>query len=158
MPPFKKRKKGKIRNVVPLIIDGIRFKSSLEGYCYKQLKANRISFKYEEDRFTLVDKFTYNVPSWELGKIKGVKKFKEARPNIQAITYLPDFTNLRHGWVIECKGFATERFLIIYKLFKRYLHDNKLNYDLYMPRNRKQIDETINLIKSKNGPNKARRK
>jgi len=36
-----------------------------------------------------------------------------------------------------------------WKLFKRYLFENNLNYDLYMPKNHKQIDECIKMIKEK---------
>lgn len=141
--------KGRIRNTKNIVIDGIRFKSKLEGYCYEQLKANGIPFKYEEDIFTLINPFTFNNSSWELGKIKGVRVFREANPKIRAITYKPDFTNLEQGWVIECKGMMTDTFPMRWKLFKRYIQENGLNYDLYMPRNKKHIDIVINLINEK---------
>ena len=153
-----KAKKGKVRNVTPLLLDGIQFKSKLEAYCYERLKASGIPFRYEQDSFILVDAFSFPNDSWELGKIKGVKAFKKANPTIRAITYKPDFTNLEQNWVIECKGMMTDAFPIRWKLFKKYIHDNGLSYDLYMPRNRKQIDETINLIKSKNESDNIRRK
>ena len=154
----KRRKpvKGRVRNVTPLKIDGIQFKSKLESYCYTQLKSNNISFEYEENRFILIDKFTFTNDSFELGTSKGQKIFKKASPNIRPITYLPDFIGEHNNqpFCIETKGFiANESFPIRWKLFKRHLQANGLNYDLYMPRNRKQIDITINLIKSKNGPN-----
>ena len=40
------------------------------------------------------------------------------------------------------------------KLYKQYLAKNKLNYDLYMPGSKKQILQTIKLIKEKNGNTK----
>lgn len=155
-----KTKKGRVRNVTPMLVDGIQFKSKLEVYCYEQLKAKEIPFKYEEDRFTLIDPFIFTNDSYELGRTKGQKVFKNASPNIRAITYLPDFVGEynNQSFVIETKGLIDSSFSIRWKLYKRYLQANGLNYDLYMPRNRKQIDETINLIKSKNGPNKVRRK
>ena len=156
--PRRKIERGKVRNVTPLVIDGIQFKSKLEGYCYEQLKASGIPFRYEQDSFILVPAFSFPNDSWELGKVKGERVFKKANPTIRAITYKPDFTNLDQGWVIECKGMITDTFPIRWKLFKRYIQENNLNYDLYMPRNKKHIDEVINLIKSKNGSNKARRK
>ena len=155
-----KTNKGKVRNVTPLKVDGIQFKSKLEAYCYQGLKDSGISFKYEEERFTLVDPFTFNNPSFELGKIKGERVFKKANPNIRAITYLPDFVGeyKNQPFIVETKGLMTDSFPIRWKLFKRHVQANGLNYDLYMPRNRKQIDETINLIKSKNESDNTRRK
>jgi hypothetical protein len=153
-----RRNKGKIKNVTPLTIDGIDFKSKLEGYCYEQLKANGIPFRYEQDSFILVDAFSFSNDSWELGKIKGERAFKKANPTIRAITYKPDFTNLDQGWVIECKGMMTDTFPIRWKLFKKYIVDNNYKYDLYMPRNKKHIDEVVKLIKEKYGSNKTRRK
>lgn len=153
-----KSSKGKVRNATPLMVDGIQFKSKLEAYCYQQLKSSGIPFRYEQDSFILVDAFSFYNDSWELGRQKGIKLFKKANPTIRAITYKPDFTNLEQNWIIECKGMITDTFPIRWKLFKRYIVENNLNYDLYMPRNKKQIDETINLIKSKNESNKARSK
>jgi hypothetical protein len=153
-----KTSKGKVRNVTPTKVDGFDFKSKLEAYCYQQLKASGIPFRYEQDSFILVDAFSFANDSHELGKLKGQNVFKKANPTIRAITYKPDFTNLDQNWVIECKGMMTDSFPIRWKLFKKYIHDNGLKYDLYMPRNRKQIDETINLIKSKNESNNSRRK
>ena len=155
-----KTNKGKVRNVTPLKLDGIQFKSKLEAYCYTQLKASGITFKYEEQRFTLVDPFTFTNDSFELGKIKGERVFRKASPNIRPITYLPDFVGIYKDqpFIIETKGLLGDSFPIRWKLFKRHVQANGLNYDLYMPRNRKQIDETINLIKSKNESTDTRRK
>lgn len=35
------------------------------------------------------------------------------------------------------------------KLFKKYLTDNNLNYDIYIPSNHAQVDESINMILEK---------
>jgi len=155
-----KAKKGKVRNATPTTVDGINFKSKLEVYCYEQLKSSGISFKYEEDRFTLVEPFTFTHDSWELGKIKGERSFKKANPNIRAITYTPDFVGVydKQPFIIETKGLMTDSFPMRWKLFKKHIQEGKIQYDLYMPRNRKQIDETINIIKSKNESIKPRRK
>jgi hypothetical protein len=34
-------------------------------------------------------------------------------------------------------------------MFKKYLTDHKKNIDLYMPRNEKQVDEVIEIIKKR---------
>lgn len=33
-----------------------------------------------------------------------------------------------------------------FKLFKKFLTDNNIKYDLYLPKNQKQVDYCINLI------------
>lgn len=153
--PKTSKKLGKVKNATPLLVDGIQFKSKLEAYCNQQLKASGISFGYETHRYTLIEPFVFNNDSYELGKIKGERAFKKASPNIRAITYTPDFVGEHNGqhFIIETKGLITDSFPLRWKLFKRYIQRNGLNYNLYMPRNRKQIDETINLIKSKNESN-----
>lgn len=67
---------------------------------------------------------------------------------LQSIKYTPDFVG--KNWIIETKGRANESFPFRWKLFKKYLTDNKLNYDLYIPHNHKQVDECINIILSNN--------
>lgn len=42
---------------------------------------------------------------------------------------------------------VTPDFSIKWKLFKKYLEDNKLNFTLFLPRSKKEIIESINIIK-----------
>jgi len=128
---------------------GYKFKSKLEYYCFKQLEDNGIEFEYEQHSFTLVDKFTLDNISIESIKSKGKRVFKQARTNIQSISYKPDFVDLNKGWIIETKGMPNDAWPLRWKLFKKYVKDNGLDYDLYVPRNRKQVDESIKLIKEK---------
>lgn len=115
---------------IPTLLNGIEFKSKLEGYCHSKLKENKIRAKYEGKTFTVLKKFKY--------------KGKTVRP----ITYTPDFVG--KGFIIECKGWiANESFPLRWKLFKFYLRNNNLDYDLYMPSNRKEVDEVIEQIKLK---------
>tara|TARA_A100001515_G_scaffold140239_2_gene135714 strand:- start:1039 stop:1398 length:360 start_codon:yes stop_codon:yes gene_type:complete len=109
-----------------------------------------IPFNYEKDRFILIDKFTYKGKCIEKKKKKGKSVFIKASNSISQATYLPDFTNLDQGWIIECKGLRTEAFNLRWKLFKNTLAKQKKNYDLYMPGTQKQIMEVINSIKEKN--------
>jgi len=74
---------------------------------------------------------------------------KESVKKNRPATYLPDFVNLKEGWIIEVKGLRTEAFNLRWKLFKKYLVDNKLFYDLYMPGNQAQVKEVIKIIKRK---------
>lgn len=153
-----KRKKGRARNVTPIEIDGIQFRSKLEGYCYKLLKSNKIPFYYERHSFILIKSFSFPNDSWEYRKVKGEKVFTKTNPTIRAITYKPDFTNLKEGWIIECKGMMNDAFPLRWKLLKRYIAENKLSYDLYMPRNKKQVEEVVNLIKEKYESNRSPRR
>lgn len=147
-----KKKLNKIRNATPLTVDGINFKSKLEVYCYNKLNEAGLEFQYEEHKFVVIPKFDFPNKAVEVIKKKGEKTFDEAYPLVRAISYTPDFVNLDQGWIIECKGYANESFPLRWKLFKKYIYDNGLNYNLYVPRNRKQVDKTIELIlKSKNG-------
>jgi len=151
-PIRRKASKGKIRNVIPTIIDGIYFKSKLEAYCYTKLKENNIEFGYETLKVELITPFDFKNDSWELCKSKGKNVYKPRGKAIRGITYTPDFIGSYKGqpFIIETKGFIGDSFPLRWKLFKKYINERNLGYNLYMPRNRKQIDETINLIKSKN--------
>ena len=119
----------KVRNAVSNEYDGIKFRSRLETYTYKQLKLHKIDADYEQIKFTLQDSFRYK------GEL------------VRAIGYTPDFVG--DEFVIECKGFANESFPLKWKMFKHFLFNNGLDFDLYLPRNQKQVDEVIQLILNK---------
>ncbi len=128
---MKKRKstKGKIRNATPIEFDGIRFKSKLELYTYQKLKENNLEANYEPIKFTILDSFQYN------------------EEKVRAMTYTPDFVG--DDFVIECKGFANDAFPLRWKFFKFFLYTNKLKYDLYLLRNKKDVDAAIATILKK---------
>ena len=72
------------------------------------------------------------------------------------IKYTPDFVG-KH-FIIETKGRANESFPMRWKLFKKYIAENKLEpFTLYKPQNQKECDETIQLIleKQKQSPGKS---
>lgn len=124
----KKSTNKKIKNATPVNCDGIHFKSRLEKYCYKKLKENKIKAEYEKHTYTLVEGFEFD------GK------------KIRPMTYTPDFVG--KNFVIECKGQQNDAFPLRWKLFKLYLHNKKKNVKLYLPRNLKQVDEVIEMIKN----------
>lgn len=119
----------KVRNATKKVVDGIQFQSSLEAYAYLQLKSNNIPAKYEQTTFRLLDKFRYKDES------------------VRAITYTPDF--IGDGFIIEVKGFKTDAFKLKWKLFKKHLLDNNMDYDLYLPRNQGQVRECCQQILAK---------
>lgn len=118
----KYRKKGnkkvnkKVKNAMSLMFNGIEFKSKLELYTYqKLLEAGIGDFKFEGEKFTILEGFDYNMPSIEAydRSIEGLKHklFGEVAKAIRPITYLPDFVSIRDdktGWIIECKGFPND--------------------------------------------------
>ena len=124
----------KVRNATPIVKDGIKFRSRLEEYTYQQLKKFKIEAEYEPIQFTLIDAFRYND---EL---------------VRKMTYMPDFVG--NNFIIECKGFANEPFPLKWKMFKYFLYMNKLEFTLYLPKNKKEVDEVIqSIISSRNNGN-----
>lgn len=134
----------KVRNATICSYNGVTFKSKLELYCFKKLTELKIKFKYEEKTFELIPSFEFENDSYELFRKKGARYFGPQRTHVRGTTYTPDFVG--DGWIIETKGNPNDAFPIKWKLFKKHLVENKLNIDLYMPRNQKQIDEIVNII------------
>ncbi len=117
----------KVKNAQPVTCDGIKFRSKLEKYCYKKLKEHKIYAEYEQHIFVIQDEFRYDD---EL---------------VRKITYKPDFVGT--GFIIECKGHPNEAWPLRWKLFKRYLFINNIQYKLYTPHNLKEVDKIIEKIK-----------
>lgn len=143
-------KNKKISNATELEYDGIKFRSKLEVYCYKKLKEEGLDFKYEHYVYNLIPTFKYKYNLYEPYKKGSVWLFGEKDSIIRGLTYKPDFVNDEDGWIIECKGFPNDAFPLRWKLFKYLLTQLNVNYDLYLPKNHKHIDETIRIIKEKN--------
>ena len=146
---FKRRKGKKNTNAKVTSLDGIKFASGLEAYCYQKLKEANIKADYEGKTFELVEKFKYSGDFYDKGVTNKTKVFKKKSGNIRNISYTPDFISEKHKFIIETKGLRTPEFNMRFKLFFKRLHDDNNIYDIYLPSNRKQVDETITLIKSK---------
>ena len=139
----KRKGRSKVKNAKKSTYDGKEFKSNLELHCYKQLKEAKILVKYEEITFTIFDAMVYPQACYEGTAKKLYNKGSKIRP----ITYTPDFVAPNGKFIIETKGYANESFPLRWKLFKKHLKDNNLQYVLFLPRNKKQVDEVIELIK-----------
>lgn len=152
---LKRVKNKKVINATKITNDcGIHFRSRIEEYTYRKLQDSKIQFKYEEFTFTIQEGFTFNQSSYEktTSKPKDSKKvtsFKTVSEKIRPITYTPDFVFLdgKNGWVIETKGYATDSFILKWKMFKKHLIDNGYNVVLFKPSNQKEVNECIELIK-----------
>ena len=138
------RSKGKIRNATSAVYKGIKFRSKLELFTYKQLEDAGIKSMYEENTYTLMPGFYPLMDSYEPSK----GEYKNNTKKVRGITYTPDFVDPYGKWIIEVKGYANDVFPIKWKLFKMYLMENDMEeYTLYLPKNQKQVKETIELIK-----------
>ena len=113
----------KVKNATPLEYDSVSFKSKLEMYCYKLLKENNIPVEYEVVKFQILDPFVYNDE-----KVRGM-------------IFTPDFVG--DNFVVECKGFMNDAFPLRWKLFKHHLSTHQLRYDLYLPRNKKDVEKVV---------------
>ena len=129
----KPKSNKKVKNATPNVYKDIKFRSKLEVFFYKLLETSGIDAEYEKHSYTLIDKCEY----------RGEK--------VRPITYKPDFVNEQLGFLVEVKGIKTDAFVLRWKLFKRYLSMNNLDWELFMPRNQKECLEVITIIKEKYG-------
>ena len=139
----KKPGKTKVKNAKKSIYNGKQFQSNLELYCYKQLEEAKIPVDYEEHTFTIFPATVYPQACYEGTAKKLYNKGSKIRP----ITYTPDFVDPSGKFIIETKGYANESFPLRWKLFKKHLKDEEHRYVLFMPRNKKQVDEVVEIIK-----------
>ena len=142
----RKSHKGPV-NASKVTFDGILFASSLEVYCYQQLKKHKLFEHYESEKFTTIEGATSSIRTYER-QANGKGEFKE-RGNgkkILAISYKPDFTG--RDYIIEVKGRANESFPLRWKLFKLHQIATGDKRTLYKPQTKKEIDEVIELIKT----------
>ena len=147
-----RRKKKSYSKARKHTFDGVEFASGLELYCYQALKKAKIPNQYEGKTFELVPAFKYQGTLMDRGTVKGVgKTFKEKSDHVRSISYTPDFINLDWGFIVETKGFRNESFPMRFKLFKRYLFKNGLDYDLYIPSTKSEVDSTIKKIIERHG-------
>ena len=145
---YKKKKpiNKKVRNATICRKDGIEFKSKLELYTYTKLKKANLGGEYEKHKFNLIEKFNFKNESYEKHKSRGNYVYAKSSRKIRGITYTPDFVNKKDRWIIECKGYANDQFPLRWKLFKKMINEMELKFDLYLPTNQKEVDETIRLI------------
>ena len=84
-------------------------------------------------------------------KMTAKKKDMSDRSNSiqQPIRYTPDFVAKDGSWIIETKGYLPSHhdFPMRWKLFLKHIMDNNLNYDVYLAKNRQQVDQAISEIK-----------
>jgi len=142
-------KNKKVKNATPVVYNDIKFKSKLEVYCYKRLEEEGIPVDYEPNRYLIFEPFIFNNESHEVKKHDNRREFVSVSNKIRGIYYTPDFVDRNNNFIIETKGNPNDAWPLRLKLFKRFLVINNMNYELFVPRNKKQVDETIRIIKEK---------
>ena len=125
--------------------DGITFASNLEKYMYLALKKAKIHALYEGETFELVGSFEFPFECFERqSNGKGELK-NRGNKKVLNIKYTPDF--IGKNFIIEVKGRANESFPMRWKLFKKYIAEQKLPpFTLYKPQNQSECDKVVELI------------
>lgn len=148
------KKKGRIQSD-HIVIDGIEFKSKLEGRIYSYLKACGMDAEYEPESFVLWKGGPTRTPFYNAKKGR-LRCFKS---DLENITYTPDF-HFKYGLYdvyIEAKGFENDRFSIIKKLFRKYLDDNSEHSYYFEIRSIEQLKNMIDILQYGQIPKKTRK-
>ena len=143
---LRRKKRGPVRSK-KVIVDNIEFKSGLEAYMYKALKAANIKAQYEGVSYELIPSFDLKNKCYERQASSKGEYRNRGGKTIRKVTYTPDFTG--RGFIIECKGRPNESFPIRWKLFKMYASKKLPKVTIYKPQNQKECDETVSLILGK---------
>lgn len=154
---IRKRKVKKSKsNAIGVSYDGIDFKSKIERSMYRLLKINGLETNYEKENFILEESFTFPNVCWER-QMNGKGDFSEkTNSKINQIKYTPDFTG--KDFIIEVKGWASPRFAVVWRLFKKHLFNTKDNRMLFKPQSLKDCTEVVELIKQKRLNDKKKNK
>jgi very-short-patch-repair endonuclease len=124
-----------------------KFASAIEKYCSDKLREAGIEFTYEGTEFRLMDSFRFKHKYF---KMTNKKKLMSDRSDSvqQPIRYTPDFVCKNHTWIIETKGYLPSHhdFPMRWKLFLNHIMNNNLGYDVYLAKNKQQVDQAITEI------------
>ena len=125
-----------------------KFASAIEKYCSDKLHEAGIDFSYEDQQFVLMESFRFEHKYF---KMTAKKKVMTDRTNSvqQPIRYTPDFVGKDSKWIIETKGYLPSHhdFPMRWKIFLKHIMDNNLGYDVYLAKNKAQVDQCILEIK-----------
>jgi len=126
------------------------FKSALERRAAALLLP--LGFKFEETKYTLQQSFRIpdNLTYWVEDKEENKSK-KGLKPMILSITYTPDFVfeDEYRIIIIEMKGFKTDRYNIIKKLFLNHLREwnTSKTVSFYEVKKIKSLENILNNLK-----------
>jgi hypothetical protein len=148
---FRKKPDRRLIKSKAITIDGINFKSRLEGYMYSLLKENNIKFIYEGESFELSPSFVFNNDYFaRLSSGKG-DFINRGHKKINNMSYKPDFVINHNGYyaIVETKGLPTEPFNMRMKLFKGTLNQSNTECDIFVPQTQTECLKTIEIILDK---------
>jgi hypothetical protein len=148
---FRKKTDRRLIKSKAITIDGINFKSRLEGYMYKLLKENKINFRYEGESFELSPSFVFNNDYFaRLASGKG-DFINRGHKKINNMSYKPDFVINHNGYyaIVETKGLQTEPFNMRMKLFKSTLNQSNTECDIFVPQTQTECVKTMEIILNK---------
>lgn len=148
---FRKKLDRRLIKSKAMTIDGINFKSRLEGYMYKLLKENKINFRYEGESFELSPSFVFNNDYFaRLASGKG-DFINRGHKKINNMSYKPDFVINHNGYyaIVETKGLPTEPFNMRMKLFKSTLNQSNTECDIFVPQTQTECVKTMEIILNK---------
>jgi len=126
----------------------IKCDSSLEVYCHKQLVEAGLAYDFHPTAFMLLSSFISTAKSYEPDERIGDGLYLKTN-KIQPLKYTIDFSDPLMRWAIETKGYKRSEFAIRWKIFKHYLAQHNIEPTLFLPKNQKQVDETIQIILEK---------
>lgn len=145
----RKTKRRQITRHTKVKEDGIEFSSKLELYMHRALKKAKIKNKYEGKTFTIINGCQFPMSSYE--KTKASKELVErGNKKLLPIKYTPDFIDVLDPprFIIETKGNPNETFPMRWKLFKMHLVNEGIHTNLFMPRNQKDCDKVVCILKN----------
>jgi hypothetical protein len=148
---FRKKPDRRLIKSKAMTIDGINFKSRLEGYMYKLLKENKINFIYEGESFELSPSFVFDNDYFaRLSSGKG-DFINRGHKKINNMSYKPDFVINHNGYyaIVETKGLPTEPFNMRMKLFKSTLNQSNTKCDIFVPQTQTECLKTMQIILDK---------
>jgi hypothetical protein len=90
-----------------IVVDGVKFDSKLEMYCYDVLTQMGFDFEFQK-KIILIDSFKYNK--------------KAIRPITLIVDFVINHEGIEH--YVDIKGFATDVSKIKYKMLRYQLKDN----------------------------------
>ena len=125
-----------------------KFASAIEKYCSDKLRESGIAFSYESEQFVLMESFRFEHMYFKMTP-KGKDMSDRTNSVQQPIRYTPDFVGKDSKWIIETKGYLPSHhdFPMRWKIFLKHIMDNKLGYDVYLAKNKRQVDQCVLEIK-----------
>ena len=133
--------------------NGIKFKSKIEMFCYKELEKSGLSFSYENVTIVLLTGFRPTVPVYKFSS--KTNKLTVDLTVVRPTTYTPDFVVIKTypdktigRVIIECKGVEMDNWKMKWKILRKQIHSETTNIEaLFVVKNQSQVKECIDVIK-----------